>query len=81
MDGCGGKSNSFNLLWEFLLPARMRKIHSKMKVLEWSQKISHSKSMQSFYDAQGKLTPQSKVRSTFNKTHPSFYSCLCYLQE
>ena len=37
VDGCGGKSNSFKLLWKSLLPARMRKIHSKMKVLEWSQ--------------------------------------------
>ena len=45
---------------------QMRKIHSKMKVLEWSQQISHCKSMQIFYDAQGKLTPQSKVGSTFN---------------
>ena len=42
------------------------KIHSKMKVLEWSQQISHCKSMQIFYDAQGKLTPQSKVGSTLN---------------
>ena len=42
------------------------KIHSKMKVLEWSQQISHFKSMQIFYDAQGKLTPQSKVGSTLN---------------
>ena len=41
-------------------------IHSKMKVLEWSQQISHCKSMQIFYDAQGKLTPQSKVGSTLN---------------
>ena len=31
----------------------------KMKVLEWYQKISHCKSMQIFYDAQGQLTPQS----------------------
>ena len=44
----------------------MRKIHLKMKVLEWSQQISHCKSMQIFYDAQGKLTPQSDVGSTFN---------------
>ena len=44
-------------LWVSLLPARMRKIHSKMKVLEWSQQISNCKSMQIFYDAQGKLTP------------------------
>ena len=43
----------------------MRKTHSKMKVLEWSQQISHCKSMQIFYDAQ-KLTPQSKVGSTLN---------------
>ena len=33
-----------------------------MKVLEWSQ----LKSMQIFYDAQGKLSPQSKVGSTLN---------------
>ena len=45
---------------------QMRRIHSKMKVLEWSQQISHCKSMQIFYDAQGKLTPQSKVGSTLN---------------
>ena len=45
---------------------QMRKIHSKMKVLEWSQQISHGKSMQIFYDAQGNLTPQSKVGSTLN---------------
>ena len=47
-----------------LLPARLRKSHSKMKVLVWSQKISHCKSMQIFYDAQGQLAPQSKVGST-----------------
>ena len=35
--GCGRKSNSFKLLCMSLLPVRMRKIHSKMKVLEWSQ--------------------------------------------
>ena len=45
---------------------QMKKIHSTMKVLEWSQQISHCKSMQVFYDAQGKLTPQSKVESTLN---------------
>ena len=43
---------------------QMRTIHSKKKVLEWSQQITHCKSMQIFYDAQGKLTPQSKVGST-----------------
>ena len=37
-----------------------------MKVLEWSQQISNCKSMQIFYDAQGKLTPQSEAGSTLN---------------
>ena len=64
--GCGRKLNPFKLLWVSLLPARMRKIHSKMKMLEWSQQISDCKSMQIFYDAQGKLTPQSEVGSTLN---------------
>ena len=33
-------SNSLELLWLFLLPARMKKINPKMKVLEWSQHFS-----------------------------------------
>ena len=41
-----------------------------MKVLEWSQQISHCKSMQIFYDAQGKLTPKSEVGSTLNSNSP-----------
>ena len=45
---------------DVLVPARLREIHSKMKVLEWSQNISHCKSMQTFYDAQR----QSEVEST-----------------
>ena len=45
---------------------QMRNFNSKKKVLEWSQQISHCKSMQIFYDAQGKLTPQSKVGYTLN---------------
>ena len=49
--------------YESLLPTN-EEIHSKMKVLEWSQQISHCKPMQIFYDAQGKSTPQSKVGST-----------------
>ena len=51
---------------------QIRKIHSKMKVLEWSQQISHCKSMQVFYDAQRKLTPQSKVGSTLIKLIQAF---------
>ena len=63
--GVAEKSNSFKLLWKSLLPTN-EEIHSKMKMLEWSQQIYHCKSMQIFYDAQGKLTPQSKVGSTLN---------------
>ena len=47
----------------FLLPARIRKIESKMKELECSQDFSHYKSMGIFQDAQGQLTPQSLVES------------------
>ena len=61
--GCGRKLNTFKLLLVSLLPAKMRKIHSKMKVLEWSQQISDCKSIQIFYDAKGKLTPQSEFGS------------------
>ena len=45
------------------LPARIRMIDSKMKELEYSQDFSHYKSMGTFPDAQGQLTPQSLVRS------------------
>ena len=47
-------------------PAFPKAKQVKMKVLEWSKQISHCKSMQIFYDAQGKLTPQSKVGSNLN---------------
>ena len=60
---------------------QMRKIHSQNEGARVSQTISHCKSMQIFYDAQGKLTPQSKVGSNLNQTHPSFYCCPCYLKE
>ena len=33
---------------------------------EGAKVVSHCKSKQIFYDAQGKLTPQSKVGSTLN---------------
>ena len=39
------------------IPARMKKIQSKMKALECSQDFSHYKSMGFFPDAQGQLTP------------------------
>ena len=53
-------SNSSELLWLVLLSARMKKIHPKMKELEWSQHFSHYKSMGIFPDAQGQLTHKSQ---------------------
>ena len=44
-----------------LLPARMKKIQSKMKSLEWPQHFSHYKSMGIFRFAQGQLTPHPLV--------------------
>ena len=34
-------SNPFKMLWLFSLPARIKKIQSKMKKLEWSQGFPH----------------------------------------
>ena len=45
------------------LPARMKKIKLKMKVLDCSQDFSNYKFMGIFPDAQGQLTLKSKVRS------------------
>ena len=45
------------------LPARMKKIQLKMKVLECSQDFSHYKSMGIFRFRQGQVTPQSLVES------------------
>ena len=42
MESCRN-SSPFKLLWLTLLPARMKKIHLKMKALEWSQLFSHHK--------------------------------------
>ena len=49
-----------------LVTCKNEEIHSKMKVLEWSQQISNCKSMQIFYDVKGKLTAQSEVGSNLN---------------
>ena len=62
MESCQN-SNSFELLWLVLFSARMKNIHPKMKVLEWSQHFSHYKSMGIFPDAQGQLTHKSLVES------------------
>ena len=62
MESCR-KSISSELLWLVLISARIKKIHSKMKVLEWSQPFSHYKSSGIFPDAQGQLTHMSLVGS------------------
>ena len=55
--------NSSKLLRLVFLSARMKKIHPKIKALEWSQHFSHYKSTRIFPDAQGQLTHMSLVRS------------------
>ena len=66
MDGCGGKSNSFKLLWKSLLPTNEKDPFKNEGARVVTKDLPHCKSMQIFYDAQGKLTPQSKVCSTLN---------------
>ena len=41
----GRNSNSSEILWLFLLFPRMKKIQSKMKLLEWPQHFPHYNSM------------------------------------
>ena len=60
MESCRN-SNPSKLLWLTLLPARMKRIYWKMKVLEWSQRFSHYKSMGIFPNARGELTHKSFV--------------------
>ena len=62
MESCRN-SNSSKLLWLVLLSARMKKIHPKMKILEWSQHFYHYKSMGIFPDPQGQVTHKSLVGS------------------
>ena len=54
-------SNPSKLLWLTLLSARMKKIHWKVKVLEWSQRFFHYKSMGIFPNAQGQINHRSFV--------------------
>ena len=61
MESCQN-SNPSKLLWLTLLPGRVKKIHWKMKVLEWSQSFSHYKSMGFFPNAQWQLTHKSLDR-------------------
>ena len=51
------KSKLIQVLIVVFIIARMRKIHSKLKALEWSQYFSHYKSMGIFSSAQGQVTP------------------------
>ena len=62
MESCRN-SNSFKLYWLSLLFVRMKKIHSKLKALEWSQHFSHYKSMEIFPNTQGQVTHKSLVGS------------------
>ena len=78
MESCPN-SNSSELLWLIFLSARLKKIHPKMKVLEWSQHFSYYKSMGIFPDAQGQLTHKSLLQ--YCRTHSRYYDCSCYLQE
>ena len=55
MESCRN-SNPSKLLWLTLLPARMKKILWKLKILEWSQRFYHYRSMGIFPNAQGQLT-------------------------
>ena len=80
MESCKN-SNLSKFLCLVLLSARMKKIHPKMKVLEWSQHFSHYKSMGNFPDAQGQLTHKSLVGSCRILNRSRFYGCPCYLQE
>ena len=52
-----------------------------MRVLEWSQKNSHCKFMQNFYNIKGQLTQQSEVSSTLSSNSSKFYGCPCYENE
>ena len=62
-DAQGQLTPKSKLLWLVLLSARMKKIHPKMKILEWSQHFSHNKSIGIFPGAQGQLTHKSLVGS------------------
>ena len=62
MESCPN-SNSFEFLWLVFFTARMKKIHPKMKVLEWSHHFSHYKSMGIFPDAQWQLPHKSLFQS------------------
>ena len=75
--GYGQNSNSSNLLWLSLLPARMKKFYSQMKVPESSQHFSCYKSMENF-QAQQLCSPWTDLDKF--QTHIRFYDCPRCLQ-
>ena len=60
------------------LSARIKKIHSKLKALEWSQHFSHYKSMGIFPNAQGHVTHKFLVGSC-RISNPCEILCLSLL--
>ena len=66
----GRISNSFEMLWMSMLPASMKKIRSKMKALEWSQRI------QQFF-----RRARADNSGVGVGIWPSFHACPRYLQE
>ena len=57
-----------------LLPARLRKVHSKTNVLEWPQKISHCKSMQIFMTLKGRYLNKLRLVQLKNSNSSKFRS-------
>ena len=80
MESCRNSDPS-NFLWLTLLAARMKKIHWKIKALEWSQHFSNYKSMGSFPNAQGQLTDKSFIGHCPISKLPRFNGCPRCLQE
>ena len=66
MGGCGLKIKLIQTFTSVFVTCKDDEDPSKMKVLERSQQISNCKSMQVFYEAQGKLAPQSEVGFTLS---------------
>ena len=60
--------------------ARMKKIHSKLKALEWSQHFSLYKSIGIFSNAQGQVT-HPWLDPAEIRTHPRYYGFPYCLQE
>ena len=69
----GRNSNSSEMLWLSSLPAKIKKIRSKMKDLECSQNYTLI-----LYDAQGQITLESAVASSRN-WNSSKLSCMSLL--